>query len=108
MSDTLRQVTIRPLISYPREARPGQTYLLSVDLQLEEPGWPYNEEEYPISFLLSCQPPHLFRYVTYGESEVILHRFGGTYGPATFLLMASEQEQAGVIHLTLLNRSGLS
>src|SRR5579885_3503904 len=100
-------IQIRPIINYPREAQTGQTYLMSIDVQLASPDatWPFPEEEYPITFILNTQP--YFRYESLnGEREpgIVLHRFGGTYGPAQYLLTASEQEvKPGHISITFLN-----
>src|SRR5581483_12011639 len=100
-------IQIRPIINYPREAQIGQTYLMTIDVQLASPDapWPYPEEEYPITFILNTQP--YFRYESLnGEREpgIVLHRFGGTYGPAQYLLTASEQEvERGHISITFLN-----
>ncbi|HLG64174.1 MAG TPA: TIR domain-containing protein [Ktedonosporobacter sp.] len=100
-------IQIRPIINYPREAQTGQTYLMSIDVQLASPDatWPFPEEEYPITFILNTQP--YFRYESLnGEREpgIVLHRFGGTYGPAQYLLTASEQEvERGHISITFLN-----
>ncbi len=50
----------------------------------------------------------LFRHkpLSEGERYVILHCFGGTYGPAKFLLTAAEQAMIGTIHITLMNKWG--
>src|SRR5437660_1167332 len=104
-------IQIRPIINYPREAQIGQTYLMTIDVQLASPdaSWPYPDEEYPITFILNTQP--YFRYEPLnGEREpgIVLHRFGGTYGPAQYLLTASEQEvERGHISITFLNGWGL-
>lgn len=100
-------IQIRPIINYPREAQIGQTYLMTIDVQLASPdaSWPYPDEEYPITFILNTQP--YFRYEPLnGERDpgIVLHRFGGTYGPAQYLLTASEQEvERGHISITFLN-----
>jgi hypothetical protein len=105
-----RQITIEPVISYPREAEPSKTYLMSVDLRfpLGQEEWPYDEEEYEIYCLLDTAP--LFNNRELGEAVVVLHRFGGTYGPSCFLLTANQHEMrepTGFITLTLANRLGL-
>ncbi|HKQ72568.1 MAG TPA: metallophosphoesterase, partial [Blastocatellia bacterium] len=55
--------------------------------------------------LLDSAP--LFDNEEFGESVIVLHRFGGTYGPAMFLLTANPLEMSepnGAITLTLANR----
>ncbi|NER93247.1 MAG: hypothetical protein F6J86_05315 [Symploca sp. SIO1B1] len=106
MSD-LQQLplSIQPVISYPREAQVGKTYLMTVDLQPSGDEWPYEEEEYPIYCMLETSP--LFSSKPVGEPAVVLHRFGGTYGAAKFLLTAAQEEMEGEIRVTLVNAWGV-
>jgi tetratricopeptide (TPR) repeat protein len=98
-------LSIQPIISYPRQAQVGKTYLMTIDLQSSSDEWPYEEEEYPIycildtSQLFSCQP--------LGEPAVVLHRFGGSYGAAEFLLTAAQEKMQGEITVTLANAWGM-
>src|ERR1044072_1236613 len=88
----VQAIEIQPLISYPKKAEAGKTYVMTVDLRHRAIGadWPYETEEYAVYCMLDSAP--LFRHETIGESCVVLHRFGGTYGPAMFMLTANEQE----------------
>ncbi len=47
-----RQLNVEPIISYPRQAQPGETYLLTVDLRFSAEDWHYEEEEYPVHCML--------------------------------------------------------
>lgn len=80
--------------------------MLTVDLRIPSDAapWPYDAEEYPILCMVDAGP--LFTSKPVGEPAVILHRFGGTYGPATFLLVAGEKEGEGTIRVTLANQWG--
>ena len=100
-------ISIQPIISYPREAEVGKTYLMTIDLQQSDSsdGWPYQEEEYTIDCILKTKP--LFRSEAIGESAIILHRFGGSYGEAKFLLKAADEEREGAIQITLINSWGV-
>src|SRR5258708_12466549 len=104
-----RQIMIEPVISYPHEAQTGKSYIMTIDLQMTASykDWPFDEEEYPIWFILNTDP--LFSYEAFGNDNpvVILHRFGGTYGPATFLLTAALKEISGKIYITLVNDWGI-
>jgi tetratricopeptide (TPR) repeat protein len=104
-----RQVSIMPIISYPREAQAGKSYIMTIDLRVTTNyhDWPFPEEEYPIWFILNVAP--LFNYEPLGDSNpaVIIHRFGGTYGPATFLLSATQEEITGKLYITLINDYGI-
>lgn len=105
-----RQIQIEPVISYPREAQAGVSYLLKIDLFMKTnpEDWPYEEEEYPISLHLETFPLFKCEPVGHPEPSVVLHRFGGTYGPAMFLLTAAEKEMTGTIQIELLNRFGIT
>ncbi|NEP10552.1 MAG: NACHT domain-containing protein [Symploca sp. SIO2C1] len=106
MPDTQQlPLSIQPVISYPREAQVGKTYLMTVDVQPSGDEWPYEEEEYPIYCMLETFP--LFSNKPMGEPAVVLHRFGGTYGAAKFLLTAAQEEIEGEIRVTLVNGWGV-
>lgn len=99
-------ISVQPVISYPREAQVGKNYLMTIDLQLSgNSEWDYEEEEYPIYCMLETSP--LFSSKPVGEPTIVLHRFGGTYGPAKFLLKAAPQEVEGKIKITLVNQWGV-
>ncbi len=107
MSDTQQlPLSIQPVISYPREAQVGKTYLMTIDLQpFGDSEWLYEDEEYPIYCMLETSP--LFSSKPVGEPAVVLHRFGGSYGAAQFLLTASQEEIEGQIRITLVNGWGM-
>lgn len=100
-----RQITIQPIISYPRKAEVGKTYLLTIDVQTDTGNWPYPQEDYALHCILETEP--LFSHQSLGDPVVILNRFGGTYGPATFVLTASLRPQSGTIRFKLVNEQGL-
>ncbi|MEQ9368654.1 MAG: tetratricopeptide repeat protein [Coleofasciculus chthonoplastes F3-SA18-01] len=107
MSDTQQlPLSIQPVISYPREAQVGKTYLMTIDLQPSgDSEWLYEDEEYPIYCMLETSP--LFSSKPVGEPAVVLHRFGGSYGAAQFLLTATQEEIEGLIRITLVNGWGM-
>ena len=101
-------LTVEPIISYPREAESGKSYLLSIDLRpfmTPEDKWPLANEECTIYCLLNTAP--LFSNRALGEPAVVIHRFGGSYGPARFLLTAADEEMVGMIRVTLVNGWGV-
>jgi hypothetical protein len=68
--------------------------------------WPdQKSEEITVYCLINAYP--LFQVESLGEPAVVIHRFGGTYGPARFLLKASTVVQEGVIKATLVNSWGV-
>ncbi|HLX56683.1 MAG TPA: hypothetical protein VKR83_06640, partial [Ktedonobacteraceae bacterium] len=102
-----RQIALKPVINYPREAQAGQSYLMTIDLRVttNPDAWPYDDEEFPVYFSIDTMP--LFSYEPVGQPLVVVHRFGGTYGPAAFLLTAAQGQMAGEIHITMINRGGV-
>ena len=108
--DHFHSIKLKPIISYPCEAEVGESYLMAIDLQLETPNatWPFPEEEYVISFLLNTAPFFSYQPLKSCEPSLVLHRFGGTYGPAQFLLTAAPYEIArGRISIIFVNRNGI-
>ncbi len=100
-------ISIQPVISYPRQAKVGKTYLMEIDIKqtgdLET--WSYEEEEYPIYCQVDNTP--LFKIKFNGEPVILLHRFGGNYGTAKFFLTATSAEMKGDINITLKNGWGV-
>ncbi|WP_013320649.1 tetratricopeptide repeat protein [Gloeothece verrucosa] len=98
-------LSVKPIISYPREAQAGKTYLMTIDLEVEEGfEWQYEEEEYPIF----CQvDSDFFKVKSVDESVLVLHRFGGSYGEVRFLLTAGQKEAKGRIRVILINKWGV-
>jgi hypothetical protein len=94
------------VVAYPREAEVGEKHLLTVDLRVNGGEWPYGrDEEYPLECIVDASPGFWCRSLS--GAAVVLHKFGGTYGPAEFLLTAVEQVRNGRIRVTLVNRAGL-
>jgi nucleoside phosphorylase len=104
MSDS-RIVSVKPIIHYPRVAQVGKTYLMTIDLEVEAGAeWQYEEEEYPIYCTVDSE---LFSSKPVGEPVVVLHRFGGSYGEAKFLLTAAAAERQGNVKVALINAWGV-
>jgi isoamylase len=101
-------LSIEPVLGYPRTARPGQRYVLTVDLRSPsgDGEWPYSDAE-EVAFYCLVNPGPLFQSEPLGEPAVVLHRFGGTYGPARFLLTAAGKPQRGTVQVTLVNGWGM-
>jgi internalin A len=99
-------ITIEPIVSYPRTARPGERHCLTIDVRHHHPPeqWPYPGEELALTCFLETA---LFSHEPLGDQKIVLHRFGGSYGPAVFLLTAREKRQKGGITLNLVNRYGM-
>ena len=103
-------VALTPVVSWPREAAPGGRYLVIVDLQLNTgaASWPYPDEEYVVGLMLSGRA-HL-AVSSLGDTSVVVHRFGGTYGPARFVVSVDGAAATGVrtaLWLTLISAGGI-
>ncbi|GCF09604.1 N-6 DNA methylase [Dictyobacter arantiisoli] len=110
-STQLPAIKLNSLISYPTKAQVGKKYLLTIDVQTDETdvAWPYPEEEYEISLQLNLRPFFSYQSLVGHTPAIILHRFGGTYGPAEFILTANTEEvPTGTIKITFRNAAGLT
>jgi hypothetical protein len=106
MTDRSLFFAVKPIIHYPREAQVGKTYLMTIDLQPEEGSqWQHEQEEYPIYCKVNSE---FFSIKPVGESVVVLHRFGGSYGEMSFLLTATQENADGEINITLVNAWGVA
>jgi nucleoside phosphorylase/Tfp pilus assembly protein PilF len=104
MSDSIA-LAIKPIVRYPRVAQVGKTYLMTIDLEVESGSeWNYEEEEYPIYCTVDSE---LFKTQIIGEPVIILHRFGGSYGEAKFLLTAAAEARQGNVKVGLINAWGV-
>ena len=83
MSDSIA-LAIKPIVRYPRVAQVGKTYLMTIDLEVEDGAeWQYEEEEYPVYCEVDSDA---FSFRSVGEPVLVLHRFGGNYGEVRFLI----------------------
>lgn len=94
-------IEIVPIINYPRVAFTGHTYAITVDFEarFDSAAWPYEEEEYVI--FCDFDENSLSTIHADGEPAVIIHRFGGSYGPASFQLITPLEPSLDEIALTL-------
>jgi SEFIR domain/NB-ARC domain len=99
-------ISVKPIIHYPRQAQVGKTYVMTVDLQTDEGfDWKYEEEEYPIYCVVESDS---FKSKAVGEPTIVVHRFGGTYGAARFLLTTLDNVGESEIKIGLINAWGVS
>jgi archaellum biogenesis ATPase FlaH len=103
-------VSVIPIIHYPRKAVVGETYLMTIDLQAQDGydwqrDWTYEEEEYPVYCAVDS---NLFSSRVVGSPVILVHRFGGSYGKAKFLLTAIAEIRNGEIKVALINSRGVT
>ncbi|WP_406284065.1 FxSxx-COOH system tetratricopeptide repeat protein [Streptomyces sp. NBC_00209] len=114
MTPDERPLLIEPVVGWLPEVEPGLVQCVSVDLRgpLDTHGdtdgdaWPYEEEELTFSVALEGAPHFVCEAIE--DPGLVLHRFGGTYGPATFLVTAGLFAGPGVLRLTIFNQWGAS
>lgn len=82
------EIRLRPVVRWPRRAETGGSHLISVDVEMDGPieDWPYEQEEYAIGCVLDGGSG--FAVESVGDTTLVVHRFGGTYGPVTFVAHA--------------------
>jgi formylglycine-generating enzyme required for sulfatase activity/GTPase SAR1 family protein len=99
-------LSFSPIINYPRQAQIGKTYLMTIDLQPDEGyEWKFKEEEYPIYCTVDSD---IFTSKVVGEPIILMHRFGGSYGAARFLMTALPKVGRGEIKVCLINAWGVT
>src|SRR6185312_13581166 len=86
MTAETNRLAVEPTVSWRREMVVGRPYLVKVDLRLASgsPEWPYDEEE--LAFTCMLDGALDFAVEAMEDASVVLHRFGGSYGPAEFVV----------------------
>ncbi|MBW6433554.1 caspase family protein [Actinoplanes hulinensis] len=100
-------IRLQPVVRWPRKVRPNTRYQVIVDLTVEDgQEWPYPAEEQTIGCLLDGEPWGKVESV--GSDLLVLHRFGGTYGPIRFVLHVAElRTDPRPLRLTFLTSGGI-
>ena len=101
-----RVVRVQPKASWPDKVVPGLSYVVTVDVGVDG-DWPYEEEEFEVGCTVDGSPGLCVEAV--GNSALVLHRFGGSYGAAHFLLHVGDLPVGGQVGLqvTLFTAGGL-
>jgi hypothetical protein len=117
---TTPELLLQPRVSWPHTMVPGLKHLIEVDLSLlDESGavigseqWPHDEEDYAYKCSLTDNWG-LIDVWACDDASIVLHRFGGSYGPAQFIavpdpnhpLLTSTREH--YLSLALINQWGV-
>ncbi|MFG2672095.1 FxSxx-COOH system tetratricopeptide repeat protein [Streptomyces sp. NPDC048445] len=112
MNGDERPLLIEPVVGWLSEVGPGVVQCVGVDLrgplnardEEDSEAWPYEEEELAFSVSLDGAPHFVCEVLD--DPGLVLHRFGGTYGPARFLVTAGPATGPGVLRLTISNQWG--
>ncbi|MFI5473500.1 caspase domain-containing protein [Streptomyces cacaoi] len=99
---------VEPRVTWPRSVVSGEPFLVSVDLALvgdaSDP-WPFEGEE--IEFTCVLDGARHFRVEAVHDASLVVHRFGGSYGPAQFLVTARPTPGHHALRLTPLTSNGI-
>lgn len=102
---------LQPTVSWPREMTVGRRHLVEVDLALVASDgapaeWPLEQEE---EYVYTCIPDGGgdFDMWAVHDASVVLHRFGGSYGPAKFIVTPREKTGDRLFWLTFVNHWGV-
>jgi hypothetical protein len=108
---------LQPTVSWPHVMTVGRQYLVEVDLDLVTAAgtapavWPFDDEEYAYTCLLNGGED--FSLWAVHDASVVVHRFGGSYGPAQFVVTANagrgtdDSRDSRSLRLTILNPWGV-
>jgi hypothetical protein len=106
---TVEPVSVRAVVQWPRHAEARGRYLVVADVVLDESGeWPYAREEFVIGCVL--EGGAAFQVEALGGTGLVLHRFGGTYGPVRFVVHAERDPRSDGsdgLRLTLVTEGGV-
>lgn len=102
------QLVVQPVVAWPRRAAVDKSYFVTVDVTpLSGPeDWPSDAEEIALSCHLRAIP--LFTSRPWGDTKLVIHRFGGSYGPVTFVVTPRGVLRRGELELTLVNERGVA
>ncbi|GAA1860589.1 tetratricopeptide repeat protein [Actinomadura bangladeshensis] len=105
MSDP-EEILLRPVVRWPERVEPGGSYRVTVDLETGGPldSWRYPQEEYAVGCVLDGGTG--FAVESAGDTTLVVHRFGGTYGPVSFVARALDAP-GDELRLTLLTQGGV-
>ncbi|WP_327272957.1 FxSxx-COOH system tetratricopeptide repeat protein [Streptomyces sp. NBC_01224] len=113
MNGEEQTLLVEPVVSRPHEAEAGCAYLVTVDLRgpLGPQGeddceaWPYQDEELTFTVALDGGPHFVCEVLD--DPALVLHRYGGTYGPARFVVTAGRVTGPAGLWLTITNQWGM-
>ena len=100
---------LQPRVGWPKQMTVGRRHLVAVDLALvRQDGtpapWQLSQEEITYTFELDGGAD--FDQWVVHDPAVVLHRFGGSYGPAEFVVTPSKDGERS-LWLTIINPRGI-
>lgn len=105
------ELFLQPTLSWPREMTAGRRYLVEVDLAMTVKdgvsltAWPFEYEELAYTCVLDRGAD--FDLWAVHDASVLVHRFGGSYGPAEFVVTPHEKPGERSLWLTIVTQWGV-
>ena len=101
------ELRIVPQANWARSMTAQREYLVEVDLRIAVPSnrWPFTQEELTYTCLVDGGS-HFTSWAVH-DASVILHRFGGSYGPASFIVVPQAPLGNHSLWLTIVNPWGI-
>jgi len=98
-------LSIQPVVSYPPAMTPGQRHFVEVDLNVAPGPWPWRDEEFAFTCMLDGGDQ--FSVQAVHDPSVVVHRFGGSYGPTRFAATPLDETGKKVLWLTIVSPRGI-
>jgi hypothetical protein len=102
---------LQPSVSWPKEMTVGRRHLVAVNLALVTPDgdpapWPLPTQEECV-YTCALDGGSDFDLWAVHDAAIVLHRFGGSYGPAEFVVTPREKPGRRSLWLTVINQWGV-
>jgi hypothetical protein len=99
---------IKPVVSYPHAMTVRERHRVDVDLEvLASPSGPWRWPDEEFAFTCMLDGGDLFSIQALHDASVVVHRFGGSYGAASFIATPSGPSGRGVLWLTIVSPRGV-
>lgn len=102
---------LQPSVSWPAAMAVGQPHVVAVDLAMvtsagtPSTAWPFDQEE--LVYTCALDGGADFDLWAVRDASVVVHRFGGTYGPAEFVVTPHEKPGDRSLWLTIVTQWGV-
>lgn len=98
-------LSIQPVVSYPPAMTFEQRHFVDVDLNVAPGPWPWPDEEFAFTCMLDGGEQ--FSVQAVHDPSVVVHRFGGSYGPTRFAATPLGPLGGNVLWLTIVSPQGI-